>query len=79
MHQKTISLPTSPQEQDSEGPAIVKENRPPVDWPNNGEIRFDRYKMRYRDNLPLALKGLKFTIKARNKVGIVGRSGSGKK
>lgn len=34
--------------------------------------------MRYRDNLPLALKGLKFSIKAKEKVGIVGRSGSGK-
>jgi len=34
--------------------------------------------MRYRDNLPLALKGLKFSIKQKEKIGIVGRSGSGK-
>ena len=33
--------------------------------------------MRYRDNLPLALKGIGFTVKAQEKVGIVGRSGSG--
>ncbi|WAR28249.1 MRP5-like protein [Mya arenaria] len=63
---------------ESEGPEIIKDHRPQADWPKNGEIRFDRYKMRYRDNLPLALKGLKFTIRAKDKVGIVGRSGSGK-
>lgn len=65
------------QEGEKEAPAIIKDKRPPVDWPRPGEIKFDRYKMRYRDNLPLALKGLKFTIRAKEKIGIVGRSGSG--
>ena len=34
--------------------------------------------MRYRPELPLVLKDLSFTIKASEKVGIVGRTGAGK-
>ena len=34
--------------------------------------------MRYRDDLPLVLKNVKFTIKPQEKIGIVGRTGSGK-
>eukprot|EP00644_Phytophthora_capsici_P001159 jgi/Phyca11/511477/fgenesh2_kg.PHYCAscaffold_86_\ len=34
--------------------------------------------MRYRDDLPLVLKGVSFTVKSGEKVGICGRTGSGK-
>ena len=34
--------------------------------------------MRYRDELPLVLKNLNLSIKANEKVSIVGRTGSGK-
>jgi len=34
--------------------------------------------MRYRNNLPLVLKDVSFTIRPKEKVGIVGRTGSGK-
>lgn len=34
--------------------------------------------LRYRSELPLVLSGLSFTIKGGEKVGIVGRTGSGK-
>ena len=61
----------------SEPPAVIKDKRPAADWPSSGEIKFDKYKMRYRDNLPLALKSVGFTVKAKEKIGIVGRSGSG--
>ncbi|XP_052214648.1 ATP-binding cassette sub-family C member 5-like isoform X1 [Dreissena polymorpha] len=71
-------LMTYSKDVESEAPAVIKDKRPPADWPKPGEIIFDKYKMRYRDNLPLALKGLSFKIRAKDKVGIVGRSGSGK-
>lgn len=34
--------------------------------------------LRYRPNTPLVLKGITLTIKGGNKVGVVGRTGSGK-
>lgn len=63
---------------ESEGPAVIKDRRPPKDWPHNGAIRFVNVKMGYRANLPLALQGVTFEIKPREKIGIVGRTGSGK-
>ncbi|KAL3847029.1 hypothetical protein ACJMK2_017965 [Sinanodonta woodiana] len=63
---------------ESEAPAVIKDNRPPKEWPLKGEIKFVDYQMRYRDDLPLALKGLTLSVKANEKIGIVGRSGSGK-
>lgn len=50
----------------------------PDDWPRFGEIRFESVKARYSENRPLILKGLDFTAPAGAKVGIVGRTGSGK-
>lgn len=65
------------QDVETEAPAVIKTNRPSDDWPKQGEIKFEKYKMKYRDNLPLALKGVGFTVRAKEKIGIVGRSGSG--
>jgi ABC-type multidrug transport system fused ATPase/permease subunit len=48
------------------------------DWPRTGLIEFKQYCMRYRPGLPLVLKDLTLTIAAGEKVGIVGRTGSGK-
>lgn len=49
-----------------------------MDWPRYGGVKFKNVQMRYRDNLPLCLKGLSFKIKPQEKIGIVGRSGAGK-
>ncbi|XP_048025054.1 multidrug resistance-associated protein 5 [Megalobrama amblycephala] len=61
-----------------EAPARVKNKAPPSDWPQEGEIVFDGTEMRYRDNLPLVLKKVSCTIRPKEKIGIVGRTGSGK-
>ena len=47
-------------------------------WPTRGEITFRNYSTKYRPNLPCVLKGLNLTIKPGEKVGLVGRTGSGK-
>lgn len=65
-------------EVESEGETVVKDNRPHGDWPSDGSITFKKYKMRYRENLPLALNSVSFDVLPREKIGIVGRSGSGK-
>lgn len=50
----------------------------PPTWPEGGEIKFDGVEMRYRDGLPLVLKGLDLHVKAGERVGFVGRTGAGK-
>ncbi|KAL0973582.1 hypothetical protein UPYG_G00206420 [Umbra pygmaea] len=61
-----------------EAPARIKNKAPPPDWPQEGEVVFDQTEMRYRDNLPLVLKKVSCTIRPKEKIGIVGRTGSGK-
>jgi len=47
-------------------------------WPNNGVVEFKNVVMRYRPGLEPALKGISFSVKPNEKVGIVGRTGAGK-
>jgi len=47
------------------------------DWPSEGVITGVDVKMKYRDG-PLVLKGIDFNIDKQEKVGIAGRTGSGK-
>ncbi|KDO21874.1 hypothetical protein SPRG_12376 [Saprolegnia parasitica CBS 223.65] len=47
-------------------------------WPTSGNLLFTNVSMRYRDHLDLVLKDVSFTVPAGAKVGIVGRTGSGK-
>lgn len=48
------------------------------EWPTNGQISFNDVNLRYRPGLPMILKNLSFDIPGGSKVGIVGRTGSGK-
>ncbi|KAL4387968.1 hypothetical protein GQ457_09G005970 [Hibiscus cannabinus] len=61
-----------------EPPAIIEDNRPPSSWPSKGRIEFQELKIRYRSNAPLVLKGITCTFREGTRVGVVGRTGSGK-
>ncbi|XP_063809426.1 ATP-binding cassette sub-family C member 5-like isoform X1 [Pseudophryne corroboree] len=63
---------------ESEAPFSIPEKSPKDEWPQDGRITFENVEMRYRDNLPLVLKNISFSIKPQEKIGIVGRTGSGK-
>ncbi|CAF3617483.1 unnamed protein product [Rotaria sp. Silwood1] len=66
---------------DQESPAQVPPNlRPPLSWPSHGEIVFNNVSMRHSTQtyLPLDLDHISMTIRASEKVGIVGRTGAGK-
>jgi len=55
---------------------VVEE--PPPEWPSQGGLRFEKLQMRYRPELPLVLNGISFEVQPGHKVGICGRTGSGK-
>jgi len=61
-----------------ERPAIIDEKRPPAGWPREGGIELQHVHMRYRPETPLVLNDVTVKIMAREKVGIVGRTGAGK-
>nr|POE68691.1 atp-dependent bile acid permease [Quercus suber] len=48
------------------------------DWPSNGRIKITDLEIGYADDLKSVLKGINVSIEARQRVGIVGRTGSGK-
>ena len=57
---------------------IKGELTPPENWPERGEIRAVNVSARYRSKLPLVIKNVSFYIRSCEKIGIVGRTGSGK-
>ena len=63
VHEADWSLPGDPNQEE---------------WPTQGHIKLENLEMRYRKGLPLVLKGVDLDIKPGEKVGIVGRTGSGK-
>ena len=56
----------------------VSEKKVAESWPERGEIKIKNLTMRYRPNLPLVLNGVNLHIRPREKIGVVGRTGSGK-
>lgn len=62
-------LPTEPQQHNAELPAS---------WPEQGCLEFRGAVLCYREGLPNALDGISLVVRPGEKVGIVGRTGSGK-
>lgn len=70
--ERLLSFSTSlPQEADHTKPA-------PAAWPAHGAIEFDEVDMAYRPGLPTVLKGVSLSIRGGERIGVVGRTGSGK-
>ncbi|XP_077632923.1 ATP-binding cassette sub-family C member 3 isoform X1 [Crocuta crocuta] len=63
---------------ETEAPWVVEGSRPPAGWPQQGEVEFRDYSVRYRPGLELVLKNLSLRVHGGEKVGIVGRTGAGK-
>ncbi|KAJ0033464.1 hypothetical protein NQD34_000571 [Periophthalmus magnuspinnatus] len=62
-------LPTEPQDLTSDLPSS---------WPEQGWVEFRSAVLCYREGLPNALEGVSLVVRPGEKVGIVGRTGSGK-
>ena len=62
----------------SEKPKFKKKDKILENWPQNGKIQFNDYSVKYRSDTEIILSDLNFSIESGNKVGIVGRTGSGK-
>uniref|UniRef100_A0A0E0C1T3 ABC transporter C family member 13 n=1 Tax=Oryza meridionalis TaxID=40149 RepID=A0A0E0C1T3_9ORYZ len=62
----------------SEAEWRIKETAPSANWPHKGDIDIIDLKFRYRHNTPLVLKGITLSIHGGEKIGVVGRTGSGK-
>ena len=62
----------------SEAPPLIEDCRPEPDWPSEGFIQFENLHVKYSPSLPMVLKGITCTIPAKKKIGVVGRTGSGK-
>ena len=61
-----------------EAPAIVEKNRPPAYWPSSsGELVVEDLVVQYAPNLPAVLHNVSFVVRPSEKIGVVGRTGSG--
>ena len=54
------------------------DSQAPVEWPQNGEIKFENATLRYRPNLPPSLKDITLQVDKAERIGVVGRTGAGK-
>ncbi|CAH9110235.1 unnamed protein product, partial [Cuscuta europaea] len=62
----------------SEAPEIIEKIRPPINWPTKGRVEIQNLQIRYGEGSPLVLQGISCTFEGKHKIGIVGRTGSGK-
>jgi len=65
---------------ESEAPLVLDDDESLLKsgWPKEGSLAVRDLSVRYRSTLPLALAGVSFSIPHGSRVGIVGRTGSGK-
>ncbi|KAF8890823.1 multidrug resistance-associated ABC transporter [Gymnopilus junonius] len=65
-----------------EPPAIIESNRVPAYWPSSSNTKdllvVENLQVKYASDLPAVLNDISFTLKAGERVGLLGRTGSGK-
>ncbi|KAF9449105.1 multidrug resistance-associated ABC transporter [Macrolepiota fuliginosa MF-IS2] len=59
-------------------PKPKESGSPPAAWPTSGQLRVENLSARYSKNGPKVLHGISFEIQSGERVGVVGRTGSGK-
>lgn len=62
----------------SESPLEVTNCRPTETWPWCGTIQIEALQIQYKLDMPMVLKGISCTFPGERKIGVVGRTGSGK-
>ncbi|GAA5796465.1 hypothetical protein HPULCUR_001837 [Helicostylum pulchrum] len=65
-------------ELEQEPPAVINGHRPPAAWPTTASLEVKDLVIRYSAELEPVLHGISFSTGAHEKIGIVGRTGSGK-
>ncbi|KAH9943429.1 multidrug resistance-associated ABC transporter [Epithele typhae] len=64
--------------------AVIESNRPPAYWPSSTSsnkdsmLVVDDLVIKYAPDLPAVLHGISFSLKAKERIGLLGRTGSGK-
>nr|CAD7454354.1 unnamed protein product [Timema tahoe] len=58
--------------------ASTPDKNPPEEWPKEGEIQLEHTFLKYAQNESYVLKDINITIKPKEKIGVVGRTGAGK-
>jgi ABC-type multidrug transport system fused ATPase/permease subunit len=61
-----------------EAPFEIPEHKPPAEWPQKGLIKFRKVELKYQKFGVSVLKDINLDIYPGEKIGIVGRTGSGK-
>ena len=59
-------------------PEPTEKGKPPAAWPSSGDLAVDRLCAWYSEDGPEVLHQLSFNIRSGEKIGVVGRTGSGK-
>ncbi|GMI75093.1 ATP-binding cassette C3, MULTIDRUG RESISTANCE PROTEIN 3, multidrug resistance-associated protein 3 [Hibiscus trionum] len=62
----------------SEAPLVIEDCRTKPEWPTKGRIELENLQVQYKPTLPMVLKGITCTFPGEKKIGVVGRTGSGK-
>ncbi|KAF9453430.1 ABC transporter [Macrolepiota fuliginosa MF-IS2] len=65
-------------EVEQEAPYEIPETKPANPWPAEGRVELQNVFLNYRPGLPPVLKGISMSVRAGEKIGIVGRTGAGK-